>query len=46
MASSTKRIVPRPGYKIVFVSSIRTKDGKVLYARNYGKRAFPIEVPA
>ena len=46
MASTTKRIVPRPGYKIIFVASITTKAGKVLYARNYGKRAFPIEVPA
>lgn len=45
MASTTKRIVPRPGYKIVFVAWITTKDGKILYARNYGKRAFPIEVP-
>lgn len=43
--AATKRIVPRPGYKIVFVSHITTKDGKILYARNYGKRAFPIEVP-
>jgi hypothetical protein len=43
--ASKKRIVPRPGYKIVFVAYVTTKDGKVLYARNYGKRAFPIEVP-
>ncbi len=45
MASTPKRIVPRRGYKVVFVAYVTTKDGKILYARNYGKRAFPILVP-
>ena len=32
------------GYHIIFVSCITLKSGKKLYAKNYGKRAFPIMV--
>ena len=34
----------RPGYKLIFRPYIRFKNGKVIYARNYGLRAFPIWV--
>ena len=43
--ASSKKMVPRPGYKIVFVAYITLKDGRIIWARNYGKRAFPMEVP-
>ncbi len=38
-----KIIVPE-GYHIVFVAYITLKNGKRIYARNYGKHAFPILV--
>jgi len=31
-------------YEIIFVAFITLKNGKRLYARNYGKTAFPIKV--
>ena len=36
MASTTKRIVPRPGYKIVFVAYITTKDGRFCMPETMG----------
>lgn len=33
--------VPEPGY--IFVASITTRDGKKLWARNYGLKAFRIK---
>lgn len=44
-ASTKKRVVARPGYKVVFRPYITTKSGRVIYARTYGIRAFPILVP-
>lgn len=32
------------GYKVEFRATITTKTGKVLYAKNYGIKAFPIMV--
>lgn len=33
-------------YEIIWVSSFKhKKTGKVIYAQNYGKKAFPIRVP-
>lgn len=34
----------RPGYKLIFRAYITLKDGRVLYASQVGKRAFPIWV--
>ena len=31
-------------YDIVFVAYITTRDGKRLYARDFGKKAWPIKV--
>lgn len=31
--------------KIIFVASIRLRNGKRIYAWQYGKKAFPIKVP-
>jgi hypothetical protein len=46
MATSKKRIVARPGHKVIFVTHYFNKKlGKVIYARQYGIRAFPLEVP-
>lgn len=28
----------------IFRTSIKTKDGRILYASNYGKKAFKIEI--
>jgi hypothetical protein len=33
------------GYKVVFRAFITLKNGTVIYAKNYGKRAFPLLVP-
>lgn len=33
------------GYKLVFRASIKLKNGKVLYAKQFGIRGFPIVVP-
>lgn len=33
-------------FTIVFVASITTKQGKRIYARQFGKKAFPIKVNA
>ena len=33
-------------FTIVFVASITTKQGKRIYARQFGKKAFPIKVKA
>ncbi len=35
-----------PGHILVFVAWITRKDGTRLYARQVGKRAFPLIVPA
>jgi len=45
MATSRKGTVVPAGKKLIFVSRITRKDGKVIYARQYGYRAFPIVVP-
>jgi len=34
----------RPGYKLIFRPWITTKDGKKIWAKWFGKRAFPIWV--
>jgi hypothetical protein len=34
----------RPGYRLIFRAFITLKNGKVLYASQVGKRAFPIWV--
>jgi hypothetical protein len=34
----------RPGKRLIFVNRITTKTGKVLYAWQYGKKAFAIWV--
>jgi hypothetical protein len=34
------------GYVVVFRASITLKNGKVLYAKQFGIRGFPILVPA
>ncbi len=34
----------RPGYKLIFVKFITTKNGKRLYAANYGLKAWAIWV--
>jgi hypothetical protein len=33
------------GYKLVFRATITLKNGKVLYAKQFGIRGFPILVP-
>lgn len=33
------------GYEIIFRASITTKSGRVVYAKWYGLRGFPILVP-
>jgi hypothetical protein len=33
------------GHKVIFRSCITLKNGTVIYARNYGIRAFPMLVP-
>lgn len=35
-----------PGMKLVFRPWRRTSDGKVLWAKHYGLRAWPMLVPA
>lgn len=45
MSKQLKLNLPIPdGYKVKFVSFITTKGGKRLYAKQFGKRAFPILV--
>lgn len=34
----------RPGYKLIFVKWITTKNGRRIYASSYGKQAFAIWV--
>ena len=34
----------KPGYKLIFVAYITTRNGKRIYAYQYGKKAFPIWV--
>jgi len=33
---------PRKGYRLIWRAYITTKSGKRLYARQFGKKAFPI----
>jgi hypothetical protein len=35
----------RDGYRLIFRPWIRQKDGTIIYARSFGKRAFPLWVP-
>lgn len=37
-------MVDRPGYHLIFVAYITLRNGRRLYAAQYGKRAFPIWV--
>ena len=37
---------PDPGEQVIFRRYRRTKDGRVLDARKYGLKAWPIRVPA
>lgn len=39
---STKKVPP--GYRLIFRASI-TRNGKTIYAKDYGLRGFPILVP-
>ena len=34
----------RPGYRLIFRSSITLKNGRTIYARDYGLKAFAIWV--
>ena len=34
----------RPGYRLIFRSSITLKNGRTIYASNYGLKAFAIWV--
>lgn len=34
----------RPGYRLIFRPWITTKDGRIIWAKTYGKRAFAIWV--
>jgi hypothetical protein len=36
---------PDDQYVTVWVASFKHKSGRIIYARNYGKKAFPIRVP-
>lgn len=36
---------PPPGYKYIFRTWMKTKSGKVIYAWQYGKKAFVLLVP-
>lgn len=36
----------RPGYRLVFAARIRLRSGRVLYARDYGRKAFAFWVKA
>ena len=36
----------RPGKTLIFVAYITLKSGRRIYARDYGKKAFPIWVKA
>ena len=40
-----KYIVPK-GYRLIFRAWITDKNGNRVYARDYGKRGFPLLVPA
>ena len=45
MSKQLKLDLPIPdGYEVKFVAFITTKGGKRLYAKQFGKRAFPIIV--
>lgn len=39
-----KGFTPKPGagYRLIYRASIRLKNGTILYARDYGRRGFPI----
>jgi hypothetical protein len=41
----TVRLPARPGYRLVFSSVITLKNGKRLYARDYGRTAWAFYVP-
>jgi len=41
---ATEPMPIRPGYRLIFRAFITLKNGKRLYARQVGKRAFPIWV--
>lgn len=43
MANSCREDVP-VGYRWLYTAKIRLKNGMILYARNYGKKAFRILV--
>ena len=45
MAQQLKLALPVPeGYEIRFVASITLRNGKKLFAKQFGKKAFPIVV--
>lgn len=47
MTTQLKLPLPIPdGYKIVFRASITLKNGKKLFAKQFGIKGFPILVPA
>lgn len=37
---------PRDGYELIFRPWIRTRDGRVLFASQFGLRAFPLYIRA
>lgn len=39
------RLSARPGYRLVFRPYITLKNGKRLYARHYGRKAWAFYVP-
>jgi len=46
MAKQLKLALPTDGYRVIFRPYITLKNGKRLYASTYGKKAFPILIPA
>jgi len=40
----SKNYETRPGYRLLFRPWIRTKEGRVIWAKWYGKKAFAIWV--
>ncbi|MEY4250970.1 MAG: hypothetical protein RJA87_2603 [Pseudomonadota bacterium] len=37
-------LLPEDDFDIIFVRSIRLKNGRTIFASQYGKKAFPIRV--
>ena len=46
MEAFVKKVKIPPGKRLIFVASITLKNGKRIFARNYGKKAFAILVDA